>query len=282
MVSSRVSKAKGRGPLDVAGFIVLCLILAGGVSAWHLDLSWRQLQPGSGGLTLGIDFLSHAFRPVLQFEGEYQGAGPAPVLFQALKAAATTIAYAAATISLSIIGGLLLGFFASNIFSERFAGGIISRVVRSLLILMRSIHELVWAVILLAAFGREPLVAILAMTIPYTGTIAKIFTEMLDEADRQPADALINLGATSVQGHVFGLLPLVGPEILAYGFYRFECALRSSAVLGFFGFPTLGYFIAASFENLFYGEVWTYLWVLFVLVFVVDWWSGRLREEVIG
>jgi len=155
-------------------------------------------------------------------------------------------------------------------------------MIRSLLVVMRSIHELVWAVVLMAAFGREPVVAIMAMAIPYTGTFAKIFAEMLDEADDLPAEAMINLGATSWQGNVFGLLPFVGPDILAYGFYRFECALRSSAVLGFFGFPTLGYFIAGSFENLLYGEVWTYLYVLFALVVVVDWWSGRLRKEVLA
>ena len=64
----------------------------------------------------------------------------------------------------------------------------------------------------------------------------------------------------------------------AYTFYRFECALRSSAVLGFFGFPTLGFYLAASFENLYYGEVWTYLYTLFVLIVVVEWWSGIIRR----
>ena len=67
------------------------------------------------------------------------------------------------------------------------------------------------------------------------------------------------------------------PDILAYSFYRFECALRSSAVLGFFGYPTLGFYIAASFENLYFGEVWTYLYTLFLLVALVDVWSGRIR-----
>ena len=65
---------------------------------------------------------------------------------------------------------------------------------------------------------------------------------------------------------VFGLLPRALPDMCAYAFYRFECAVRSSAVLGFFGFPTLGYSIAQSFENLHYGEVWTYLYMLMVLV----------------
>jgi ABC-type phosphate/phosphonate transport system permease subunit len=278
LVKVKTPGTNPRGPLDVAGMVVVCLVLAGGLSAWHLDLSLSQLVPGEGGLALGLDFISHALKPVLQFEGDYKGAGQAPVLIQALEAAATTLAYAAATISLSVVGGLFLGLFAST----RISGGLFSRGVRNLLILMRAIHELVWAVILLAALGREPVIAVFAMAIPYTGTFAKIFAEMLDEADPQSSTALVNLGATSWQSNFFGLMPEVGPDILAYGFYRFECALRSSAVLGFFGFPTLGYFIAASFENLFYGEVWTYLYVLFALVVLVDWWSGRLRKEALA
>jgi phosphonate transport system permease protein len=85
-----------------------------------------------------------------------------------------------------------------------------------------------------------------------------------------------------VQCFVFGILPRALPDMTAYTFYRFECALRSSAVLGFFGFPTLGYYIAASFENLYYGEVWTYLYVLLALILAVDWWSGRLRQELLS
>ena len=79
-----------------------------------------------------------------------------------------------------------------------------------------------------------------------------------------------------------GLLPRALPDLAAYAFYRFECALRSSAVLGFFGFPTLGYYLSASFENLHYGEVWTYLYALFLLVAAADLWSGVLRRRLVS
>jgi len=88
-------------------------------------------------------------------------------------------------------------------------------------------------------------------------------------------------GASPLQIYFIGLLPRALPDIAAYTMYRFECALRTSAVLGFFGFPTLGFFIAASFENLHYAEVWTYLYALFALVALVDWWSGTLRRDML-
>ena len=76
------------------------------------------------------------------------------------------------------------------------------------------------------------------------------------------------------------MLPRALPDMGAYAFYRFECALRSSAILGFFGYPTLGYYISLSFENLYYREVWTYLYALVLLVALVDWWSGALRRRL--
>jgi phosphonate transport system permease protein len=146
---------------------------------------------------------------------------------------------------------------------------------------LRSVHELLWAVVFLAAFGITPLAAVAAIALPYAGTLAKVFGEMIDEAPRAAAGALRELGATPAVVLAFGLLPRALPDMTAYALYRFECGLRSAAVLGFFGFPTLGYYIAASFENLYYGEVWTYLYVLLALVAAVDWWSGRVRERLV-
>ena len=78
------------------------------------------------------------------------------------------------------------------------------------------------------------------------------------------------------------MLPRALPDMVAYALYRFECGLRSAAVLGFFGLPTLGYHLAASFENLHYGEVWTYLYTLLGLVILVDWWSGSVRRRLVA
>ena len=70
--------------------------------------------------------------------------------------------------------------------------------------------------------------------------------------------------------------------MIAYAFYRFECALRSSAVLGFFGFPTLGLSIKHAFNSSNYGEVWTFLYVLLFLIVIFDWWSGAVRNRLVG
>ncbi len=283
--------------------VLASIAVAGLLAGVELGLDPRDLVPGEGGLRIAGELFSSAFRPALTYESASVPEGITPLPLKALEAARVTLTLAAAAISLSVIVGIGLGFLASTAWwvgdaaplTPGDAGGDATRRLarravrpaiyggaRVLIALMRSVHELLWAVLLLAALGLSELTAVIAIAIPYAGTLAKVFSEMLDEAPRDSALALRGLGASPGIVFFFGLLPRALPDMAAYAFYRFECALRSSAVLGFFGYPTLGYYIAASFENLFYGEVWTYLYTLFLLVAVADWWSGALRRRLVG
>lgn len=274
------------GSLGTGLLVLLGLALAGLIAAWHLRLDPRALLPDQGGLRLLHEFFSAALHPAVRFEGPLSDAHALGVPGQAFEAIGMTIVFAAAAISLAVVGGFGLGLLSSTAWWDvpgrrRRAGPIITATVRTLTTLMRSIHELIWAVLFLAALGTGHLVAVVAIAIPYAGTLAKIFSELIDEAPRPAHAALDGAGATPWQAMLFGLVPRALPDMAGYVFYRFECALRSSAVLGFFGFPTLGYYLSASFENLYYHEVWTYLYALFALVLAVDLWSGRLRRELV-
>ena len=276
----------------------LLIALAAIASAWQLHLDPRALIPGEGGRELTSKFFAAAFSPALNYEAEFVPQGTAPLLQKALMAAWTTIKIAAAAIGLSIILGSLLGFAGSTAWWRRdlnrksrgsllrmaqkwIAPGIYV-VARLIGTISRSIHELIWAILFLALFGLTPLVAVLALTIPYTGTLAKIFSEMIDEAPDDAANALKNLGARPTQVFVVGLLPRALPDLISYALYRFECGLRSSAIMGFVGIPTLGLYIRLSHENAYYHEVWTYLYVLLALVIAFDLWGGALRKKLRG
>ena len=89
------------------------------------------------------------------------------------------------------------------------------------------------------------------------------------------------VGASAMQVYCIGLLPRALPDMTAYAFYRFECTLRSAAILGFFGFETLGYFIERAFLEGAYGETWSHLFALLLLVVAADWWSGAFRRSFV-
>lgn len=261
--------------------LVLLLILAAAAASWAaLGLSPRGLVPHAGGLEIVRDFFAAALSPALDYE-EPPPPGTMPLPLKALDAARRTLVFAAAAMTLSIVIGIVLGFPASSAWWEgrsRIAS-VVWGTARTIIALLRSVHELLWAVLFLAAFGINTFTAVVAIAIPYGGTLAKIFSEMIDEAARDSASALRAAGASPLQVFFFGLVPRALPDLAAYAFYRFECAVRSSAILGFFGYATLGYFIRGSFENLHYREVWTYLYTLFLLVAVLDLWSGSLRRR---
>jgi phosphonate transport system permease protein len=274
--------------------VLIAILVVGLAAATSLRLDPADLIPSRAGLALAGEFLARALTPALSYEASDLPAGTRPLLLKAVEAAYTTVIFAAASTSLAMILGVPLGFLASSGFWRRTgaesttgrrtlraaAGRFAHLATRALIACLRSVHELLWAVLLLAALGFTPMAAVVAMALPAAGTLAKVFSEILDEAPLAAAGAQRAAGAGHLQSFCFALVPAALPDLAAYAFYRFECAVRISAVIGFFGFPTLGYYLAASFENLYYGEVWTYLYTLFLLVLALDWWSGRLRQRM--
>ncbi len=271
---------------------VLLSLLAAGLVAWlALDLSARDLVPGAGGAAIARAFFAAALEPALDYEAGFVPSGAGSFLGRVGAAVHRTIVFAAAAMSLALVGGVALGFLASRAWwSEGLAGGRSRRALgpavqgatRLLIAGMRSVHELLWAVLFLAAWGLSTASAVIAIAIPFAGTLAKVFSEMLDEAPRDSARALRAAGAAPGQVFLFGLLPRALPDMSAYAFYRFECAVRSSAVLGFFGYETLGYYLRASFDNLHFREVWTYLYALLAVVLLLEAWSAVLRRRFVA
>ncbi len=285
------------GVLGSRRLVLLAIAVAGLWAAFELKLAPGDLIPSRGGLGMAGRFFSGAVSPAMTYEADFVPEGTSPLLVKTMAAALRTVGFAAAAISLSLVFGLLLGFFAScACWAGEPAGGANPTIklmrrtgahaahgfARVLIALSRSIHELLWAVLFLCAMGLTNLTAVLAIAIPYSGTFAKIFSEMIDEAPRDSAMAMRAAGASPAQTFIFGRLPRAMPDMAAYTLYRFECALRSAAVLGFFGIATLGYYIELSFQNAHYREVWTYLYAMFILVIVFDWWSGAIRRRMVS
>jgi len=285
-------------PIGVRIGILASLAVAGGVAFLSMDLALSDLVPSAGGLQVAWKFLSRALTPALVSEARFVPADAPPLLAVAARATWTTLVTGSAAMSLALPLGIVLGFGASTAWwvgdrvdpassiltdaGRRALPVAICGACRLLIIGMRSVHELLWAVLLLAAVGRSELAGVIALAIPTAGILAKVFSELIDETPRDAVRALRGAGASGLQTYCFALLPRAVPDLVAYSFYRFECVLRSSAVLGFFGFPTLGLYIRQSIDSTSYGEAWTYLYALLALVVAFDLWSGAVRRRVLG
>ncbi|TYR32731.1 ABC transporter permease [Mesorhizobium microcysteis] len=175
------------------------------------------------------------------------------------RAAALTVAFAICGVAL----GASTGFALAPLY--RFAP------VRLFCVAIRSIHELFWAILLLQITGLSVTTGILAIAIPYAGIFAKVFSEYLDEADPRPAAAMPPR-ADFISVHFFARLPLAAREFQVYLLYRLECGLRSSAVLGFVGLPTLGFELDTFFKQGMYGAVAAVLIIYYVLIATMRLW----------
>jgi phosphonate transport system permease protein len=278
-------------PISARGGVAAAILVTGLVSAWWLGLAPSGLIPGEEGLRVAGRFVAAAASPALDYQDPAVPAEAPALLAKVLEAMRKTLVFAAAAMSLAVPAGVLLGFLGASAWwrddprratSIKAIGPIITWATRLLMTFLRSIHELIWALLFLVALGITDVGAVLAIALPYAGTLGKVFSEMIDEAPRDAAEALRAAGAAPTQVFLFGLATRAAPDMASYSFYRFECALRSSAVLGFFGYPTLGLSIKLSFENAYYNEVWTYLYALLLMVALLEIWSGSLRRRFVA
>lgn len=153
------------------------------------------------------------------------------------------------------------------------------QLVRAAAVVPRAVHEVVWGLLLLNVLGLDPLVAVLAIGIPFGAITAKVFADAIDDADGSAFDALRTAGAGRLSALAYGVGPAIRSDLVSYGFYRFECSIRSAAILGIVGAGGLGFQLSLSFTSLRYGEVWTALWALVLLNGVADAWSGWVRHR---
>ncbi|MEM7246754.1 MAG: ABC transporter permease subunit [Acidobacteriota bacterium] len=271
-------------------WLLVVALVAGAVAFVVLDLHASRLWPEPASWRRLGRFALAAFQPALTHSGDVPTGTPS-LLAQVASGIRWTLVFAAGATSLAFVLGLPMGLLVSQatwspeqVPSRAWRG--VARagrgVVRSLAAVLRSIHELLWAVLFLAAFGLSSGSAVLALTLPLLGTFIKLFAELLDETPRDVVEQLRGSGAGAVTALLVGLLPRAWPDLLSYLLYRFECTLRASAVLGFFGWPTLGYHLKLEWNAGDDHEAWTHLWALVLLVWLVDRWSRSLRARLVA
>ncbi|MBI2229641.1 MAG: phosphonate ABC transporter, permease protein PhnE [Deltaproteobacteria bacterium] len=150
-------------------------------------------------------------------------------------------------------------------------------LARGVLSLFRSIPEFVWAFMFVRAVGLGPFPGVLAIGVAYGGMLGKVYSEIFEGVNDRPLEALQSLGANKLQIFFYGWFPQALPNFVSYTLYRWECAVRASAILGLVGAGGLGQQIEISMRMFNFNEVLTLLMILFLMVAGVDYLSARVR-----
>ena len=185
------------------------------------------------------------------------------VIQNAVNGMQITIATALISWVASLSIGICLGIVSSNIFWIGLnLNKSIGVFIRRLLAIPRGIHEVIWGLLLLQIMGLNPLVGILAITIPYSSLFARVIANQLDILDNDSLIAIKQTGAGSLSALTTSLAPKILPTIISYGGYRIECALRGATLLGVFGLGGIGTELQLTLQSLEFQELWTSLWIL--------------------
>lgn len=271
--------AQRRDPAAVPRLILTVLALA---------LLWPGLQLSE--LNLAVLVAPDNLRNMGQFvSGFWPPAHDRDFLELLAQATLQTLAIATAGMALAWLLAMPLALLASRALSiSALARGgkpawwaqALRWPVRGLLIVLRSVPEIVWALLFVRAVGLGPTAGVLAIAITYAGMLGKVYAEIFESVDLRPTRALLLAGSPRLAAFAYGLLPNAAGEMLSYTVYRWECAIRASVVMGFVGAGGLGQQIDLSLRMFAGAEVASMLLTFLLLVLLADslsrWLRGRL------
>jgi phosphonate transport system permease protein len=198
-----------------------------------------------------------------------------------------TVAIATAGMTLAWLLAVPLTLLSTRVLSVSALSGrmaampfVFRQALRWLLIVLRSVPELVWALVFVRVVGLGPTAGVLAIALTYGGMLGKVYGEILESGETHATETLLRNGSSRLQAFFYGLLPQNAAELTSYTVYRWECAIRSSVVLGFVGAGGLGQQMDNSMKMFNGGEVLTMLAVFMLLVALADRVSAGLRKAL--
>jgi phosphonate transport system permease protein len=245
--------------LAIGGLILLILWF----SATRIRLSARNLIEGIPNMA---DFFGRMFPPDFSF------------FSLLLDPAVETIQIAAWGTAIAVVASAPLALLAAHNSTPHVAIYFVTRVFLNLL---RSINELIYALILVSAVGLGAFPGVLAIALHATGMLAKFVAEEIEHVDRGQVEALQAAGAGRTQVIMFAILPQVMPAVVGYILYRFDVSIRSATVLGLVGAGGLGFSLIKTMKLFKYHETAACILVIIVLIWAADWMSGHLRKKIL-
>ena len=272
------------------------------LSPHHPDPAWRQRRAANAvgvvllwPLVVATEFYpwtllnSQSLQATWRFLSDFfTPAHDTDFLAMVAREAWKTVAIATCGLTLALLGAIPATLIVTERMSiSRIGTGriaafprIVRQLVRWLLVLLRSVPELVWALLFVRIFSLGPTAGVLAIALTYAGMLGKVYAEILESTDHHASDVLLQNGSGRLAALLYGALPEAASELVSYTVYRWECAIRGSVIMGFVGAGGLGQRMDESTKMLAGGEVSTMLIVFVLLVACADMVSKYLRRRL--
>ncbi|WP_194421153.1 phosphonate ABC transporter, permease protein PhnE [Microbacterium abyssi] len=251
-----VSVPRARFLIGIPVALVILFWSAGGVGFDFVKL-------GEGAVNMG-EFLSRLFPP------DFSKFGTIALLL-------------VETLQMAIIGtvlGAVLSLFVAVAAASNIAPKWLYYPARWLMNIIRSVPDLVFALMFVSAVGLGPFAGILAMTLGSIGSIGKIFAESMESVDRGPIVAMQAVGASKRQVIQYGVLPQAAPLLVSYTLLLFEGNVRGATILGLVGAGGIGLELTTAMRMYDYGHLSAIIICIIVLVTALDQGSALIRRRI--
>ncbi|WP_416906926.1 MAG: phosphonate ABC transporter, permease protein PhnE [Polymorphobacter sp.] len=195
-----------------------------------------------------------------------------------LTALATTFAMAVAGTALAVAGALPLGLLGAKTLVRQ---PLVHFLIRRTFDMFRGIPALVWALVLIVAFGLGPFGGVIALALSDIPRLAKLNAEAIENADTRPQEGIRAAGGNALHAIRFGLLPQVAPVIASQSLYVLESNFRSAAILGIVGAGGIGYELEERIRIFAFDQVAWIVIAYVICVMILDFVSERIRTHLI-
>lgn len=153
---------------------------------------------------------------------------------------------------------------------------------RSIIVLSRSTHEFIFALIFVSALGLGPLPGILALGFRSIGFLAKTTSEVIENVDHDPIEAMEATGANPISVFMFGILPQIYPIVVGNVIFQLDINLRRAAILGMVGAGGIGYVFSEQMQAYEWNNAGTVVLGIAVMVIMGEAISNRIRIRLIS
>lgn len=224
-----------------------------------LDFTWERFVTGLGN---GAQFLARMFPP---------DTSRMDILWSGL---IETLQMAVLSSSLGIALSLPLGLLAARNLMPAW----VTWPVRAVVVLCRSLHPVIVAILFVKAVGFGALAGILSLTVASVGFIGKLFAEAIEEISLKQVEAVRATGASFMNVVLFGVLPQVFSRFVGFATYQFDSNLRNSTMVGIVGAGGIGGALFSAFQRFDYDFVFTILASIVTLIVLTETLTNAMKK----
>jgi phosphonate transport system permease protein len=145
---------------------------------------------------------------------------------------------------------------------------------------LRTVPDLVWALIFVASIGLGAVAGTMTIMVDTIGFCGRFFAEAMEDAEKEPQEALAAIGANRPSILIGAILPDIMPSLINSSLFALEKAVRSSVVLGLVGAGGIGQELKVAFDLFQYRNASMIILAIFVIVLLMEVCTDKLRARL--